>query len=52
MFVYDKLFFIENVFPMLSISLLYPEESFTANFKTARKKRFFKGAISNLYVGF
>ena len=27
-------------FPILSISLLYPKESFTYNFKTARKKRF------------
>ena len=34
-------------FPILSISLLYPKESFTYNFKTARKKRFFNGATSS-----
>ena len=34
-------------FPMLSISLLYPKESFTSSFKTAKKKRFFIGATSN-----
>ena len=27
--------------------LLYPKESFTSNFKTARKKRFFHGTTSN-----
>ena len=29
-----------NCFPMLTTSLLYPKESFTSNFKTARKKIF------------
>ena len=33
----------EKVFPILSISLLYPKESLTCNFKAARKKRFFDG---------
>ena len=33
-----------KVFLMLSISLLYRKESFTSNFQTARKKRFFYGA--------
>ena len=36
-----------KVFPILSISLLYPKESFMSNFKTARKKRLFNGATSN-----
>ena len=39
-----------EVFPILSISLLYPKESFTYNFKTARKKRFFNGATSNWFL--
>ena len=33
-----------NVFPILAIFLPYQKESFTSNFKTARKKRFFHGA--------
>ena len=35
---------------MLSISLLYPKKSFTPSFKTAEKKRFFNGAISNSFL--
>ena len=31
---------------ILSISLLHLKESFTHNFKTARKKRFFNGVTS------
>ena len=40
-------FVLGKVFPILSISLLYPKESFTSNFKKARKKRFFNGATFN-----
>ena len=43
----EKIYIIGKVFPILSISLLYPKESFTSNFKTARKKRFFIEATSN-----
>ena len=43
----EKIYIIGKVFPILSISLLYPKQSFTSNFKTARKKRFFNGATSN-----
>ena len=41
MFMY-KMFVLGKVFPILSISLLYPKESFTSNFKTARKKNIFQ----------
>ena len=37
-----KVYILGKVFPIL----LYSEESFTSNFKTARKKRFFNGATS------
>ena len=37
----------KKIFPMLSIPLLYPKESFMSNFKTAMKKRVFNGAPSN-----
>ena len=43
----EKIYIIGKVCPILSISLLYPKQSFTSNFKTARKKRFFNGATSN-----
>ena len=39
-----KVYIVGKVFPILSISFLYPKESFTYNFKTARKKRFFNEA--------
>ena len=38
------------IFPILSIFLLYPKETFTSNFKTAWKKRFFNGATSNWFL--
>ena len=34
----------------LSISLLYLKESYTSDFKTARKKRFVNGATSNWFL--
>ena len=37
-----------KVFPVLSISLMYPKESFTSNFKTAGHKRLFNGATSRV----
>ena len=42
-----KVYIVGKVFPLLSVTLLYPKESFSSNFKTARKKRFFNGAASN-----
>ena len=33
-------YIVGKVFPILSISLLYPKESFMFNFRTARKKDF------------
>ena len=48
MFIYNKfILYIKFIFPILSISLLYPKESFTYNFKTTKKKRFFNKATSN-----
>ena len=54
MFIYN-MFLLEGrlsmfVFPILSILLLYPEESFAYNFKTTRKKRFFNGATLNWFL--
>ena len=43
----QQVYILGNVFPILSISLLYPKESFLSNVKTARKKRFFNGATAN-----
>ena len=45
--IYKYVYIVGKVFPILSVSLLYPKEAFTSNFKTARKKRFFNGAISD-----
>ena len=43
--LYIKVYIVGKVFPILSISLLYPKESFTSNFKTARKKDFSMGQL-------
>ena len=48
--VYMYVSVVGKVFPILLISLLYPKESFISNFKTARKKRFFKKATSNWFL--
>ena len=45
-----KVYIVGKVFPLLSVTLLYPKESFSSNFKTARKKRFFNGAASNWFL--
>ena len=36
----EKVYIAGKVFPILLISLLYPKESFTSNFKRARKNYF------------
>ena len=50
MFGYKQVYILGNVFPILSISLLYPKESFLSNVKTTRKKRFFNGATANWFL--
>ena len=34
-------YIVGKIFPIFSISLLYPKEFFMSNFRTARQKRFF-----------
>ena len=45
-----EVYIVRKVFHVLSISLLYPKESLTSNFKTAGKKNFFNGATSNWFL--
>ena len=45
--IYKYVYIVGKVFPILSVSLLDPKESFTSNFKISRKKRFFNGAFSD-----
>ena len=45
--MFKQIYIVGKVFLILSISLLYPKESFISNFKTARKKDFSMEQLPN-----